>query len=78
MLRKLNPDELDDIGDFILAICKLAEKHHKKQIDPEDISYSLIFTGMSLGLESSLTPQEIQDMCDFIFEELMSKKRPCE
>lgn len=61
MLTKLNPDELEDIGDFIGELCDLCDKNMKhREMKLPDVCFALVFLGMDIAFDAGFTLEEIK------------------
>ena len=75
MLKKLSPDELDDVGDFIEEVCTLSERYYdERETHIEDICFSLLYSAISLGLDKRFTIKEMSCLIERVFH-LIIKKR---
>lgn len=67
MLTRLNPDDLEDVGDFISDLCTLCDKNIKQRdMRLPDVCFSLIFLGMDIAYDAGFTAKDIEQMSKHI------------
>jgi hypothetical protein len=61
MLTRLNPDDLEDVGDFIGDLCDLCDKNMKQRgMCIQDVCFALIFLGIDIAFDGGFSIKEIE------------------
>lgn len=72
-MNKLNPDQLEDIGDLLDDFAKVSKKYLKdREMEIHDVCYCLLYLGTCIALDDGHTLAEVKDVISKIWKSCLT------